>query len=391
MKDKKKRGFTLVELLATIVVIALIFSIAIFFTSRAIRGSKENTYKVTIKEIEKNADSYLLENNNRLSFIIPDDEDKNEYQCITVENLINYGYLDKNITESLVNDSTKVLISDYIYVERDRNSKAVIKSEYVNKSNKTLYDLCGGAVIAQKDSGIKFIANPGFNTWSTYKDITIEYTLKNVNDVRTASKYDYNHSFTKESTYDPNNDSLEYVTKKKVVRVLDNGTLYADISLNGKEITKDSKEIDHVDIIGPEVENNYNGGRTVSRSVTIPLKVTDFGIGVDYDTFTTDDVTVTVGGTVIDGIQLTHIGGETYNLKINNTIYDGDIKIEIAKDKIFDKLQNGNNAITINTGVSFNNIYRIINNQITVSVKSKTNVTISETTDTASIYVDPYN
>lgn len=395
MKDMKNRkGFTLIELLATIVVIALIFSIVIFLTNNAIKHSKEKTYKVTVNQIEDNANSYLMENNNRLSFILVEGTENTteyEYQCVTVENLINYGYLDDNVTNSLVDQNTKVLKSDYVYIERDKNTKAITKTEYVNKNNPELYELCGGAMIAQKESGITFIASPGFNEWSRYKDITITYTLKNINDVRTASDYDYNHSYTAESTYDSSHDTLDYVTKTKHVRVLDNGTLSADISLGGKVITSDSIDIDKVDIIGPEVKMNYSGGKTVSRSVKIPLKVTDVGIGVKYSSFTKDDIVVTVGGTTINDITLKQVSGENFELVINNTVYDGEIKLVIDKDKVFDKLENTNEEIIINTGISFNNIYRVIKNQVTTSVKSQTNKVITSTTSESIIYVDPYN
>ena len=396
MKKKKKRftlwkkGFTLVELLATIVVIALLFSIVMFLTTNAINKSKNNTYKVTIKEIEKNANSYLMENNNRLSFIY--DEDKGyEYQCVTVENLIDYGYLDKNVINSLVDKDTSVLRSDYVYIQRDNITKAITKTIYVNKSNEELYTLCGGAIIAQKESVITFIASPGFNEWSTYKDVTIIYNLKNINDVRTAKDYTYNHRYTGNNQYDSNNDTLDNVTKTKKIRVLDNGTMDASIYLGDKYIADATKEINRVDIIGPVVTNKYSGNKIVSRSVTIPLKVTDFGIGVDYKTFTKEDIKIKVGEHDITDYTLEQVSEEDYKLVINNTVYDGKLVITIDKDTIFDKLNNGNLDISIDTDIEFNNIYCIINNEVIITVDSQTGTTITGKTQTSTIYVDPYN
>ena len=395
---KKITGFTLVELLATIIVLGVLVMIGIYVATNVIKRSKEKSYLVTISEIESNAHSYLVENNDRLSFIVGTKSGKEyEYQCITIENLVDYGYLNSGITNSKVNENTNVLLADYVYIERNIDTKTIEKTEFVNK-NSPYYELCGGAVIAQKDSAIKFLSSPGFNEWSTYKDITIIYNLKNLNDVRTVGDYDYNHEYTADSEYNKENDTIEDLTVTKKVRVLDNGKMSADIKLGNKLIASASKTIDRVDIIGPVVRmGNYTGGKVVSRSVTIPLKVTDFGIGVDYPTFTKDDIKVTVGNQNIDSFELKQVKDEDYNITINNTLYDGEIVLEIEKDKIFDKLKNGNldmikkNNTQINTGISFNNIYMVITNRATISVKSQTNTTITSQTEESRIYVDPYN
>ena len=396
--NKKIKGFTLVELLATIIVLGVLITIVVYVVTNIISRSKEKSYLVTISEIEGNAHSYLVENNDRLYFIEGEKYGQEyEYQCITIENLVDYGYLKSSITNSKVNENTNVLLADYVYIERNINTKAIEITEFVNKDS-PYYELCGGAIIAQKESAIKFLASPGFNEWSTYKDITIIYNLKNLNDVRTVGEYEYNHEYTADSEYNQENDTIEGITKTKKVRVLDNGKMSADIKLGNKLITSASKTINRVDIIGPVVRmGNYTGNKVVSRKVTIPLKVTDFGIGVDYPTFTKEDIKVTVGNQNIDSFELEQVKDENYSITINNTLYDGEIILEIEKDTIFDTLKNGNldmtkkNNTQINTGISFNNIYMVITNRATISVKSQTNTTITSQTEESKIYVDPYN
>ena len=110
--EKEKKGFTLIELLAVIVVIALILGIVIYFAMNVIDKSKDNTYKVTVNEIEKNAGNYLSENSHRLSFV-KNKDNTYEYQCVTVENLIDYGYLDISVTDSYIDSVTKVNKNDF--------------------------------------------------------------------------------------------------------------------------------------------------------------------------------------------------------------------------------------------------------------------------------------
>ena len=356
----KKRGFTLIELLATILVLSLIIGIVVYVSLNVINNAKEKTYKVTIKNIEQNADSYLMENSNRLFFLTNNQLDY-EYQCVTVENLVDYGYLNNDIAESNVSKDDKVNITDYIYIERDIKTKAVTKSEYVNKNNEVLYELCGGAVIALGD--ISFISYPGINEWSTYKDITITYKLKNLNDQRTLNDYQFNHNYSGTSEYNLDNDTLANNTKTKVVKVTTNGKLEANIKLDSEVLALANININKIDTTGPVIaKGSYAGSNTVRHSVTIPLKVTDIGSGVDYTTFTKDDIEVYVGSNKITNITLSQVSDENYNLVINNDLYNDKITLKIVKDKVFDKIKNGNEEITIDTGITFNNTYTITYN-----------------------------
>ena len=66
---KNNRGFTLVELLATIAILGLVISITVFTGIRLIKNGKEKTYQTTKNNIEKYASNYLVENGDRLFYL----------------------------------------------------------------------------------------------------------------------------------------------------------------------------------------------------------------------------------------------------------------------------------------------------------------------------------
>ncbi|MBR7041977.1 MAG: InlB B-repeat-containing protein, partial [Bacilli bacterium] len=355
-----KKGFTLIELLATIVVLALILSISIYVATNVIKKSKENTYNVTKHEVESNADSYLIENNGRL-FYITSDNNEYEYQCITVENLIDYGYLDNDVTKSLIDENQNVKKEDYVYIERDINTKSITKSVYVTPDSKYA-SICPNAVKATGDIVIK--VNPDDNKWSKYKDITIIYRLKNLNNQRELYKYLFNHSYSNTSTYNSNNDTFENNIKTKTVRATSNGTLLTDITFEGNKIANKTLVVSKIDTVGPVIaKGNYTGNKTVRHTVTYPLVVTDASSGVDTGSFTAKDIIVKIGTSTIDDYSLKHDGNGKYSLTINSDLYNGKVVLNISKNKVLDlvvdNVKNGNNDTTLDTGVTFDNTYKV--------------------------------
>ena len=173
---KNNKGFTLVELLAVIVVLSIVLGLTVYIALNAINKAKEKSYQVTINNIEKEAGNYLLENKDRLFYISQNDTDY-EYQCITVQNLLDLGYLKNDIVGKSKVSSDKVVDSDdYIYVERDKNTIAITKSLY-DFDNK-YGSICGKAVIGLGD--IDYISVPDNNTWSNKKEITIKYKNRGI-------------------------------------------------------------------------------------------------------------------------------------------------------------------------------------------------------------------
>ena len=93
MEKLNKKGFTLVELIATIVVLALVVSISAYAITNIINSAKEKNYELLIKNIKDASETYYQEckySNN--SGITCDD-------TVKLQDLVNYGYLKGNGTE----------------------------------------------------------------------------------------------------------------------------------------------------------------------------------------------------------------------------------------------------------------------------------------------------
>ena len=128
-----KKGFTLVELLAVIVVLALLTLIATPVVFRYIKQGQETTKNETLKNVKDAALDYALEHSKNTTFISNDcattAEDPNGVsssckKTITVEKLINDGYY---------NDAGKRLKRDGVIT--------IYKFKYTNDQGKTFYDL----------------------------------------------------------------------------------------------------------------------------------------------------------------------------------------------------------------------------------------------------------
>lgn len=83
-----KKGFTLVELLAVIVILAVILTIAVPNMVKIINKSKEDTYNNQVTMIKNAADKYLLITEN-ITWTT-------NTTTITVANLVSAGILDAN-------------------------------------------------------------------------------------------------------------------------------------------------------------------------------------------------------------------------------------------------------------------------------------------------------
>ena len=105
MKKLNRNGFTLVELIATIVVLAVVMGIGSYAITGLIQRSKEKDYELLIKEVNNAVESYYIECkyvNNNCSYEIK------------LGDLVKYGFLKGNSTDNdmgLVNPKDNVDIS----------------------------------------------------------------------------------------------------------------------------------------------------------------------------------------------------------------------------------------------------------------------------------------
>lgn len=347
---KNNRGFTLVELLATIAILGLVISITVFTGIRLIKNGKEKTYQTTKNNIEKYASNYLVENGDRL-FYLSDNKAGIEYQCVTLKNLIDTGYFDTKLFESKVAEGISPKENDYVYIERNINTKTVMKNVYIQSSDKESKETCDSAVKAEMDIAFIPSGNKGRTRMSFYKtvDITIIYKLKNANNI---NDYDYEYNYS--------NDKIELLEdngNEKKVRVSDNGTLTGIINYLGESAYEDDFIVDAIDNDGPIITlGDYDKGY-VKGSVDINIKVMDEKTEVDPDSFTVDDLRVTVGGKEIDTSNLILVEDKynDYKLTIKNDKLEGPVVISIDSGKVLDELGNGNEAVVFNPEVTFDN------------------------------------
>ena len=92
-----KKGFTLVELLATIIILGLLTLLASTSVTKVLKESKGDLYTTQIKLVESAAEAWGAENIDKL----PND---GECKFLTVETLQDYGLIDKDITNPKTNE-----------------------------------------------------------------------------------------------------------------------------------------------------------------------------------------------------------------------------------------------------------------------------------------------
>ena len=133
----KNKGFTLVELLGTIIIIGIIFAIAIPSVTYVIRASKKKAYRAHENTMEKAASAYLINNDNAIP---------SSGSCyILLKTLIDDNYIeplddpeDKSLSCIVDNPDNPADIS-YVVVERKLNPANIglIYSAYLKCSKYT--------------------------------------------------------------------------------------------------------------------------------------------------------------------------------------------------------------------------------------------------------------
>lgn len=89
MKNINNKGFTLIELIATILLLALVMGIGVYSISKTIQKNKDSSYQLLIKEIKEAVNTYYQE----CKFI-----NDNCNNTITLGYLVEQGFLKGNKT-----------------------------------------------------------------------------------------------------------------------------------------------------------------------------------------------------------------------------------------------------------------------------------------------------
>ena len=130
-----RKGFTLVELLGTIVIIGLVIAGSAFGIIKLVDKSKEEGKNISVAGIEKTAGTYAEEKSDDENYwqTMTRNDIKGDYFCVTIGELQNKGFIKNDIDfDSISSDNKKITKSTYVGIKKD----AVL----LTKSNPTLLD-----------------------------------------------------------------------------------------------------------------------------------------------------------------------------------------------------------------------------------------------------------
>ena len=156
VKIKNSGGFTLVELLAVLAILSIVSVIVSYTATNVIASAKEKSYKVTINNIEKEANTYVLENNKNITWLNYDGT-ADSYQCIVVQDLIDMGYFDNSVLDSKVSKDRNVRANDYIYMEKDNNTNAITKQVLIFNDNLSYSNICLYYINTEMVGGLEYV------------------------------------------------------------------------------------------------------------------------------------------------------------------------------------------------------------------------------------------
>ena len=132
MEKLNKKGFTLVELIGTIVVLALVVSISAYAITNIINSAKEKNYDLLIKNIKDASETYYQEckYSNNTGITCND--------TVTLQELVNYGYLKGNGTKDnkmeIINPKDNKNIGECSIAIKYEDGKLTIESMSNNNS-----------------------------------------------------------------------------------------------------------------------------------------------------------------------------------------------------------------------------------------------------------------
>ena len=271
MKRLDNKGFTLTELLATLAVLSLVSTIVIYVAINVVNSAKDKSYLVTRNNVEKAAVSYLEENSDKIHFVKYDDNI--EYQCVTVQNLIDTNYFDKDVLNSKISKDKTISDSDYIYIERDKKSRTIKNSKLITDSDRDYSTICGN-YNSRLDGDIEFKIPGGY---AKEKDVSIKYCLYNVSDYKNI-EYLYNYVPSDKSSFIREYDEDNCLVKN--IKILSNGELTAEVK--DTDIKK-STSITGIDNKAPVIKIEPNGDDTYTKSKTININISDNLSGISSD------------------------------------------------------------------------------------------------------------
>ena len=143
-----RKGYTLIELLAVILIIGLILGFSTYGIINAFNNSKNKSLTISVNSINEAAETYATEKNDDSSYWLDITDKENKYFCITIEELMNKGLLDKKANIK----SDDFDIHSYVLVKKNKvtfvNSNAEILTK--DKANSDDYKVCMGNIVNEE-------------------------------------------------------------------------------------------------------------------------------------------------------------------------------------------------------------------------------------------------
>ena len=176
-----KKGYTLIELLAVILIIGLVLGFSTYGIINAFNTSKNKSLTISINSIKEAAETYATEKNDDSSYWLDITDKDNKYFCTTIEELMNKGLLDKKANI----ESKDFDIHSYVLVKKNKvtmvNSKAEILTK--DKANSEDYKVCMGNIVNEKVTDY-----PKLDNGTSYTDeIHVQFTDAKTNPSSTMS------------------------------------------------------------------------------------------------------------------------------------------------------------------------------------------------------------
>ena len=167
-----KKGYTLIELLAVILIIGLVLGFSTYGIIKAIKSSKGKAATLSEKSIKEAAETYATEKNDDSSYWLDITDKENKYFCTTIEELMNKGLLDKKA------ESAKFKKSDFVLVKKNKVTNVNSKAEILtNDNNNDDYKVCSGNIVNEKVTEY-----PKLDSGTSYTDeIEVPFTDANTN------------------------------------------------------------------------------------------------------------------------------------------------------------------------------------------------------------------
>ena len=273
---RKKNGFTLVELLSTVVILGVVLSVTVYIVMKNINKAKDNAELITYNNIKDISKIYTDEVASYWNI-----KDDYEYSCISLGNMIEIGYFDENT----INKSDKLSKDTMLKVIRDKDSK-VIKETSFSFEDSILPDVdCGyqsSISISTDNKGKKVKTTNTKILYNGLNDSYYKYFYISEFDENTVTTNDVVYSC--EGIGNCSNDivnNLEsghwYLTNSDLVRlsVKSNGTISAFINYNSENVAEAIKNIDFIDNTPPIISlsvnkiGSYNGNTPSTKGELI--------------------------------------------------------------------------------------------------------------------------